>query len=595
LLAAVNLRKYFQVRGGFLRRGVGQVHAVDNVTLSIREGGTVALVGESGCGKTTLGNVLIRLLDPTEGDVFYDVPEKDLLDYERAIQDGANNRGSPRLKEFRQKYSITWRERIGNSRTYALALLPALAVATLGSLLVSAFIMALVDVAFDNSWGVLGYGLLVGVLAGSLGVLSLRRTLASAPLYLAIVAFAVTNLGAILASGIAICLFGGQGPFGFGAAYANAWSNGGFSFAVAMLVAPGAASSLSRTLLARRAEGAALSGRRRRDIRRSMQPVFQDPFTSLDPRMLVKDILAEPILVNGLMTREKAEKRSAKLLEEVGLRPEHLYRFPHEFSGGQRQRIAVARALAPEPRFLVLDEPTSALDVSVQAQILNLLKEIQKRQKLTYLLITHNLSIVKQMADRVAVMYLGEIVEEAPTVELFQNPLHPYTKALLSAAPVPDPKRKRGRILLPGDVPSPIDPPTGCRFHTRCNSAMAHCGWAPKDIVRLSTRLFDASRNPAARRLPPLEEVRMETDALRLRFRGDKPAEDLRVLVEALVKEQRENGNGIPLQSIHKVALDGEFVDLQFLSARTPRLLECSPGHKVACYLYQPSGNDSVA
>src|SRR5256885_17076064 len=198
-----------------------------------------------------------------------------------------------------------------------------------------------------------------------------------------------------------------------------------------------------------------------------MQPVFQDPFTSLDPRMLVKDIVAEPILINHLMTRPEAIERSSQLLEDVGLRADHLYRFPHEFSGGQRQRIAIARALAPEPEFLLLDEPTSALDVSVQAQILNLLKDIQQRQSLTYLLITHNLSVVRHMADRVAVMYLGRILERTRTAELFANPMHPYTKALLSAVPVPDPKRRRERIILTSDGPSPKASPAGWRIHSR--------------------------------------------------------------------------------------------------------------------------------
>src|SRR2546428_340673 len=329
--------------------------------------------------------------------------------------------------------------------------------------------------------------------------------------------------------------------------------------------------------------------RRRRRLKalgRFMQPVFKAPFPSLDPRMLVKDIVAEPLLVSGLATRPEAYEQGARLLEEVGLRPEHLYRFPHEFSGGQRQRIAIARALAPEPEFLLLDEPTSALDVSVQAQILNLLKDIQRKQNLTYLLITHNLSVVRHMADRVAVMYLGRILERTRTAELFSNPLHPYTKALLSAVPVPDPKRRRERIILPGDVPSPIAPPAGCRFHTRCNAVLPHCGWSPRDIAATAAHMFDPSRNPDASELPPLEEVTIRGDeVLLLRYR-EPATESNRLGVEALVKARAERPEGIAFRAIQYVRLDGGRILLEFLPAKEPELLEIVPHHFVACYLY---------
>ena len=235
-----------------------------------------------------------------------------------------------------------------------------------------------------------------------------------------------------------------------------------------MILAPIAAVVSANVIVRRRRLGGGFTRHQLRGIRRYMQSVFQDPFTSLDPRMLVKDIITEPILVNKLMTKTEAEVRAAALLQEVGLRPEHLFRFPHEFSGGQRQRIAIARALAPSPRFLVLDEPTSALDVSVQAQILNLLKDIQREQGLTYLLITHNLSVVKQMADRVAVMYAGQLVVTALTSELHVNPKHPYTQALLSSIPSIE---STPRVKLPtitGSIPHPYNRPSGCPFYPRC-------------------------------------------------------------------------------------------------------------------------------
>ena len=440
LLAARGIKKHFPVKGGLLQRTVATVLAVDGVDLAIRRGETVALVGESGCGKTTFGRLLLRLIEPTEGDVLFNVPEDA---YERIRSDGvASSKSAGPADDLVRRYSLT----------------------------------------------------------------RLRR-------------------------------------------------------------------------------------RSMKALRRFMQPVFQDPFTSLDTRMLIKDILAEPLLVNGLSTRQEAYEVGAKLLQEVGLRPEHLYRFPHEFSGGQRQRIAIARALAPEPEFLLLDEPTSALDVSVQAQILNLLKDIQRRQRLTYLLITHNLSVVRHMADRVAVMYLGRIVETAPTTELFANPLHPYTKALLAAVPVPDPQRRRERIILPGEIPSPIAPPAGCRFHTRCNAVLPHCGWSPRDIASTAAFLFDPSRNPGASDLPTLDEVTIRGDVLLLRYRS--PATEAhRSRVEALVRERAAPPQGISFRAIRDVVLADGRVALEFLPAIEPPLIEVSSQHFVACYLYpEPFGS----
>ena len=215
---------------------------------------------------------------------------------------------------------------------------------------------------------------------------------------------------------------------------------------------------------------------KRSGIRAKLQMVFQDPTTSLNPRMLVKHIVAEPLRERERMGSRELEDRVLALLTLVGLTRDHLLRYPHEFSGGQRQRIAVARAIATYPEFIVLDEPTSALDVSVQAQILNLLKTLQNKLGLTYLFVTHHLLVVKYISHRLAVMYLGKIVELADTGELFQNPVHPYTRALLSSIPVPEIADRKKRIILFGDVPSPLNPPEGCRFHTRCPIAIDICG-----------------------------------------------------------------------------------------------------------------------
>ena len=249
-----------------------------------------------------------------------------------------------------------------------------------------------------------------------------------------------------------------------------------------------------------------LGEREMRKLRREMQIIFQDPYGSLNPRMTVGAMLEEPILVHGIglekesdddssdqpkppaltSRRRRARERVAELLSLVGLSPEHTSRYPHEFSGGQRQRLGIARALALQPKLIVCDEAVSALDVSIQAQILNLLRELQERFDLTYLFIAHDLAVVKHISDRIAVMYLGEIVEEADSEEIFARPLHPYTQALLSSIPIPVPRGKRERVRLEGDVPTPIDPPAGCRFHTRCPIAIDECKLAKPPLIEIS-------------------------------------------------------------------------------------------------------------
>ena len=320
-----HLKKYYPVKGGVFRRHVADVKAVDDVNFAIRKGECIGLVGESGCGKTTLGKTILRLHEATEGRIYLDQPEQKVDEVE-ALLESDQPADVAKAKQMLKTMDIT---------------------------------------------------------------------------------------------------------------------------------------RLSKNNL--------------RTLRKKIQIVFQDPSNSLDPRMLVKNIIAEPLQVQGLMTSEEREEKVLELLNIVGMGKDHMMRYPHEFSGGQRQRIAIARALSTNPDFILMDEPTSALDVSVQASILNLLKQLKDEFNLTYLFVTHHLLVVKYISDRIAVMYLGKMIEVSETQELFASPKHPYTKALLSAIPVPELKSGRERIILEGDVPNPLNPPAGCRFHPRCPFAKDIC------------------------------------------------------------------------------------------------------------------------
>lgn len=393
LIEVENLKKYYPVLGGVLRKKIADVRAVDGVSFKILKGETFGVVGESGCGKTTLGKTMLRLLKANGGRIFFNAPSDELIEIEKmeyAINsisslDSRSTVYSPKLVKLLKKYGLKYLS--AEDLTKAKELEDAM---------------------------------------GSLKKLD-SRCIVNSPELMRL---------------------------------------------------------LREKIPARkRYELTKISSSTLRRIRRHMQIVYQDPTTSLNPRMLIKDIVAEPLVAQGIAGGRKVYELVIDALEHVGLSEKHLYRYPHEFSGGQRQRIAVARAIITRPRFIVLDEPTSAVDVSVRAQLLDLFQALQKDLDLTYMFVSHDLSIVECVSRRVAVMYLGKIVELAQTEEIYKEPLHPYAQALFAAIPVPDPTKKRERPSISGEVPSPVNPPSGCRFHPRCFIATEACKRVEPELV----------------------------------------------------------------------------------------------------------------
>jgi oligopeptide/dipeptide ABC transporter ATP-binding protein len=476
-----DFRVWFEKRRGFfeaLRKTEPQhIRAVDGVDLDVGRGEMFCLVGESGCGKTTTGKGILRLVEPSGGDVFVGVPPEVLAKYEAARGRGDETA----LEKIRRKYSLSWKEKRPWSWVHLTTLALAVLIASLIATALPAFLAAsFFRLPFTNGWSLVVQGIATGVILAFFGSLPPTRPTLRTPAVLGLISLVLFNVGAFLS----LVFEGYTDPAGiYGRAY---WGEGTTSMLGGSLFAFIAATVAARIWLSLRLRSEGLEGVKIRSLRRKLQIIFQDPYESLNPKHSVYEIVSEPLIVNGLSrNRGETEARVEQALQDAGLRPprDFLFRFPHELSGGQRQRVSIAGALVLNPEFLVADEPVSMLDVSIRTEILELLLELREKKGLTYLFITHDLSLAWVLADRIGVMYLGKIVEEGPTRELIRNPRHPYTKALVSVVPVPDPDRRRDRIILKGERPDPSNIPAGCRFHPRCPVAFERCGWTADEVI----------------------------------------------------------------------------------------------------------------
>jgi len=481
-----DFRVWFPKRKGFLeamrRSEPDFIRAVDGVDMDILKGEIYCLVGESGCGKTTTGKGILRLVEPSGGDVFVGAPAEALASYEEAK--GSNREDA--LEDIRERWSLSYRERVQWSvRDIGILTITCLVGLVLASGIFAGLVAASLVLRVPGAD--LLAPILAGIVLGAAATLPPARSVSVLPKVAATFAIPSLVLGGLFGAGIAQVAAGSASDLGAtAAAYGRILQSNVPLLVLQVLVILGTAWIGASRGVAYWQARRGIESDKIRKLRKVLQIIFQDPYESLNPKHSVFDIVSEPLIVNAI-TRHPSETKARvrQALNDAGLRPpeDFMYRYPHELSGGQRQRVSIAGALVLDPDFLVADEPVSMLDVSIRTEIIELLLELRKKKGLTYLFITHDLSLAWILADRIGVMYLGKIVEEGPTSQVVKNPRHPYTKALISVVPVPDPDRRHERTILRGERPDPANIPAGCRFHPRCPVAFEKCGWTSDEVL----------------------------------------------------------------------------------------------------------------
>lgn len=630
--------------GELFGRKAEWVRAVDSVSFDIRAGEVLCLVGESGCGKTSTGKAILKLTEATGGDIFLEVPDEEVQRYQEAASRRDRPDSAKVMDEIRRKYSITWKESIPWTGAQIVGIAAMVAFGALAAFILPAAIVAFLTDPFTNSWITIGFGAAIGAILGTIASWPPGRPWRRLPIPVALVSVALVITGGFPTSffaqfagvgfpGSALSvpwerdLFGMLLATSFAPMFAAGTSallldwrtrTGGLSEILQrflrrlrLLSHRGSAAlvdrrvkttgrrgfterfllrfelsvrAMSTHLLAWRKGKAEFGGIRMRSLRRRLQLIFQDPYESLNPKQSVYEIVSEPLLVNRVtQSPEETTSLVLRALRDAGLRPpeEFVFRFPHELSGGQRQRVSIAAALVLEPDFIVADEPVSMLDVSIRSGILQLMMDLRKSRGLTYLFITHDLSLAWVIADRIAVMYLGKIVETGTAEQVIEHPKHPYTKALISVVPSPDPRKKAERMILKGERPDPVKIPTGCRFHPRCPMAFELCGWNADEVVDELKALRDAGRLPGAGDIQARDSQTVGI-APGDGFSAEAAAESLRAAIAA------ERASRLALKGVTDVHARSGSVYALLHPWSEPQLVELEPENAVACHLVTP-------